>query len=599
MYVPFFGLKQLPFSIAPDPHMLFMSRRHREALAHLLYGVGGGSGNGNPGGAGGGFVLLTGEIGTGKTTVCRCFLEQIPPTCNVAYIFNPKLTVIELLQSICEEFHIAPPADRPMPSVKDYIDPLNAFLIQAHAAGQNNVLIIDEAQNLSPDVLEQLRLLTNLETSERKLLQIVLIGQPQLRTKLQQPELEQLAQRVIARYHLEALTEAETAQYVQHRLEVSGLKGALPFDDKALRRIHRVARGVPRRINLLCDRALLGAYAGGKAAVNQRIVEKAAAEVFDPPVAAMASGHKRQRSLPLLVAGAMAAVLALVLGVLLTGGGQLALQRAASPAAPVADRLATAPDAAALATPPTATPATPATPAASGASSPEITASAGDAGPAPTASASASASAAALKIAVATPQQRPTPVLLQDEAQAWRELAQLWKVKAGTDLPCEALAREQLRCFSAANTTLALIRQLGRPGIVKLDSQSAAPSYALLTALTADRATLRAAGSEQTVTLAALAARWQGEFSTLWRAPPAFDGRIDDTQVQWAAAALTKLDGAQAQADRPLQGMALKARVRTFQLAEGLPADGLLGPMTFMQINRRTGVDEPVLATGS
>ena len=211
MYAPYFGLKQAPFSIAPDPRYLFMSERHREALAHLLYGVGGG----------GGFVLLSGEIGTGKTTVCRLFLEQIPAGCNVAYIFNPKLTVIELLQSICDEFHIAVPLRETAATVKGYLDPLNEFLLAAHAAGRNNVLIIDEAQNLSTEVLEQLRLLTNLETGERKLLQIVLIGQPELRAMLARPELEQLAQRVIARYHLDALTEAETAHYIRHRMEVA------------------------------------------------------------------------------------------------------------------------------------------------------------------------------------------------------------------------------------------------------------------------------------------------------------------------------------------------------------------------------------------
>ncbi|MGQ3094300.1 MAG: ExeA family protein, partial [Roseateles sp.] len=269
MYATFFGLKQAPFSIAPDPHYLFMSERHREALAHLLYGLDGG----------GGFVLLTGEIGAGKTTVCRCFLEQIPANCNVAYIFNPKLTVAELLQAVCDEFHApVPPGAQ---TVKDFVDPLNAFLLAQHAAGRNNVLIIDEAQNLSADVLEQLRLLTNLETSERKLLQVVLIGQPELRGMLARPELEQLAQRVIARFHLGALSEPETAQYIRHRLAVAGLTGALPFDAKALRLIHGLTRGVPRRINLLCDRALLGAYAGGQAQVTQAVVRQAAAEVFD------------------------------------------------------------------------------------------------------------------------------------------------------------------------------------------------------------------------------------------------------------------------------------------------------------------------------
>jgi general secretion pathway protein A len=201
MYAPFFGLSKEPFSIAPDPRFLFMSEQHREALAHLMYGLGGG----------GGFVLLTGEIGAGKTTVCRCFLEQVPASCAVAYIFNPKLTAAELLQTVCAEFGIVLPAPldaaahHQPASVKAHVDALNAFLLAAHAQGRQAVLVIDEAQSLGPDVLEQLRLLTNLETSERKLLQIVLIGQPELRDMLAQPGLEQLSQRVTARFHLGAL----------------------------------------------------------------------------------------------------------------------------------------------------------------------------------------------------------------------------------------------------------------------------------------------------------------------------------------------------------------------------------------------------------
>ncbi len=271
MYTQFFGLQQEPFSIAPDPRYLFMSERHREALAHLLYGVR----------SGGGFVLLTGEIGAGKTTVCRCFLEQVPRRCNVAYIFNPKQSVEELLESICDEFRIPRDPDKPAPTtVKQHVDVLNDFLLRTHAVGQNNVLVIDEAQLLSPDVLEQLRLLTNLETSERKLLQIILIGQPELRKLLARPQLEQLAQRVIARYHLKALSESETRQYIQHRMAVAGLTSALPFNARALHRIHQLARGVPRRINLLCDRALLGAYASGQPTANVAVVDKAAAEVL-------------------------------------------------------------------------------------------------------------------------------------------------------------------------------------------------------------------------------------------------------------------------------------------------------------------------------
>jgi len=303
MYQPFFGLKQAPFSIAPDPRYLFMSERHREALGHLLYGLAGG----------GGFVLLSGEIGAGKTTVCRCFLEQVPKRCNVAYIYNPKLTVVELMQTVCEEFRIPVRTSEASPAtLKHHVDALNEFLLRTHAVGQMNVLVIDEAQNLSTDVLEQLRLLTNLETNERKLLQIILIGQPELREMLARPELEQLAQRVVARFHLGALSAAESNQYIAHRLAVAGLQGPSPFDAKALQRIHQLTGGVPRRVNLLCDRAMLGAYATGQTRIGTDIVETAASEVFDL-AAPLRSAHAwRQRWLPWglgAVGGAVAAAL--------------------------------------------------------------------------------------------------------------------------------------------------------------------------------------------------------------------------------------------------------------------------------------------------
>ncbi|MFD2366180.1 AAA family ATPase [Pseudoduganella sp. GCM10020061] len=289
MYKQYFKLAHAPFSIAPDPRYLFMSERHREALAHLLYGVG----------SGGGFVLLTGEIGAGKTTVCRCFVEQVPAHCRLAYVFNPKLTVEELLEAVCDEFRIAAPAGG---SIKTYVDAINAYLLECHAAGLNNVLVIDEAQNLSAGVLEQLRLLTNLETNERKLLQIILIGQPELRDMLARPELEQLAQRVIARYHLGPLTQAETAQYVQHRMAVAGFAGPVPFPPGVLALAHRLTGGVPRRINLLCDRALLGAYVENSAQVTPGILRRAAREVFAHPGDA---GLPRRLRWPLAAAAAL------------------------------------------------------------------------------------------------------------------------------------------------------------------------------------------------------------------------------------------------------------------------------------------------------
>lgn len=543
MYAAYFGLKQEPFSIAPDPRLLFMSEQHREALAHLLYGVQGG----------GGFVLLTGEIGTGKTTVCRSFLEQVPQHVNLAYIFNPKLTVLELLETVCHEFGVAVtlPAQRPA-TVKDYLDPLNAFLLQAHAAGRNNVLVIDEAQNLEAPVLEQLRLLTNLETSERKLLQIILIGQPELRDMLARPELEQLAQRVIARYHLRSLSEAESAQYVQHRLEVCGLQRPLPFDGGALRKVHQASGGVPRRINLLCDRALLGAYAGGQGQVTRAIVRKAAEEVF-PKVPVARRGFSR---------AAVAGVVGLA-----AGAGLLAAVTRGTDPVPQRMSLTFTPRIAAV-------PATPTAPAA------------------PTA-------AAPLRVAAA-PAGNPAPKLLRDEAEAWRELAQAWKLSPGAGEPCQALAREQVHCFSR-KASLPLIRQLGRPGIVKLDADTSQPSYAILAALTDSTATLRAGGTEQTVTLDALAQRWQGDFATLWRAPQGYGERARDgasgATLHWVATRLASAKGAPAPAGQPVLDAGLRAELRAFQLAQGLPADGRPGPLTYMQLNRVGGVDEPRLRT--
>jgi len=614
MYAPYFGLTKAPFSIAPDPRLLFMSEQHREALAHLLYGLGGRDGAGG----GGGFVLLTGEIGTGKTTVCRLLLEQVPAHCNVAYIFNPKLTAIELLQSICDEFHIAVPQKQQLPpTVKDYLDPLNAFLLQAHAAGRNNVLIIDEAQKLSASVLEQLRLLTNLETSERKLLQIVLIGQPQLRKLLRRPELEQLAQRVIARFHLRALDMKETVQYIRHRLEVCGLNREMPFDPAALQRIHHISRGVPRRINLLCDRALLGAFSSGESRVNRRIVDKAAAEVFDEPAAPAVPALWR-RSLALVgLSVAAAAVLVGVIRVVAppslqpataapavpaTRGAAPAAQRLSSPgAAPTAPPAAPAPAAAAPAAQASTSAAKEAAaqPLVPAATAPTPTAALGAAPAAAQSPAAAAADASSSRSAPAPGSTAVAPRLLSDQDQAWRELAAAWKLSPTGGKPCELMAREQVNCYSG-KTSLALIRQLARPGILTLDPASAAPSYALLTGLGENSATLRAGDSVQTVTLTALAARWQGDFSTLWRAPAGYEARLGSRQnesaSQWLATQLALAT------DRPpptAQSGAtpLAGQLRAFQRAQGLPVNGQPGPLTYMQLNRSAGVDEPRLRT--
>jgi len=542
MYATFFGLKQAPFSIAPDPHYLFMSERHREALAHLLYGLDGG----------GGFVLLTGEIGAGKTTVCRCFLEQIPANCNVAYIFNPKLTVTELLQAICDEFHVPVPAGAQ--TVKDYVDPLNAFLLAQHAAGRNNVLIIDEAQNLSADVLEQLRLLTNLETSERKLLQVVLIGQPELRGMLARPELEQLAQRVIARFHLGALSEAETAQYIRHRLGVAGLTGALPFDRKALRLIHQLTRGVPRRINLLCDRALLGAYAGGQAQVAPAIVRQAAAEVFDA-----ATPAPRRGPAPLGVGLA-------VLAAALAGAGLTwALQPPGK--AGHGDKAGTV-------------------------------ATAASAASAPASAASQAASAASS----APP--APEPLNLADwtprDGDAWAALAKAWGLPLEPlAAPCATAAQRGLQCYRSASGSLSLIRLIDRPVLLTLQRPGQPSALAALVALDGPQATLVVDGTPRRVALDELAGAWRGEFTTFWRVPPGYVHRADDSGPlnEWLAAQLAREPGgpASAAASAPRGGATLAAQVQAFQAGQGLQPDGRVGPITLMQLNRAAGVAEPRL----
>lgn len=552
MYAKFFGLRQEPFSIAPDPRYLYMSERHREALAHLLYGLRGG----------GGFVLLTGEIGAGKTTVCRCFLEQIPKRCNVAYIFNPKLTVIELLKTVCEEFRIPlDPARMRGETVKDYLDPINEFLLKTHAVGQNNVLIIDEAQNLSSEVLEQLRLLTNLETSERKLLQIILIGQPELRDMLARPELEQLAQRVIARYHLKALSESETSQYIRHRLGVAGLSGVVPFDRQARKRIHELSRGVPRRINLLCDRSLLGAYAEGRSRVEREMVDQAAREVF---------GDGERIALPSASATwwsrrtAYAAVGGVLAGAVLIG--VLSWMRDVGSPTPVA--------------------AGPGAGIAKAASS-----------------ASAASAAASVPKAMAIPPAAATvsfDTSLRSEAQAWRELATAWKASLGEGDACQAAARQQLQCFKSDDGGLALIRALARPGVLTLYDEAGRPAFVLLTELGSDHASLRGAdGSLQTVTLGALAKAWRGEFATLWRTPPAYGGKVVPGQsgplVDWMAHQLARANGEAPPSGPRAVDAALLERVSSFQLAHGLRPDGKVGPMTLMHLNRVAGVDEPRL----
>ena len=271
MYNEYFGLKEAPFTIAPNPAFLFMSDRHREALAHLTYGLG----------DNGGFVLLTGEVGTGKTTICRCVMEQLPENTQAAFILNPTLSCEELLATICDNLKIR--YKKTGATLKYLTDKISEQLVKNHQQGVNTLLVIDEAQHLKPEVLEQLRLLTNLETNTKKLLQVILIGQPELQQLLKRRDLRQLAQRITARYHLMPLTRAEVEQYIQHRLSVAQCTRKL-FNHAAITAIHKISKGIPRVTNLLCDRALINAYGSNDALVSKKIVLKSAVDALGDEV---------------------------------------------------------------------------------------------------------------------------------------------------------------------------------------------------------------------------------------------------------------------------------------------------------------------------
>jgi len=279
MYTAYFALNDLPFSIAPDPDYLFMSDRHREALSHLTYGLG----------TTGGFVLLTGEVGTGKTTISRRLMEQLPENTQVAFILNPTLSSQELLATICDQLKVR--YRKTGATLKTLTDKIQEKLLKNHQANINTLLIIDEAQHLQAEVLEQLRLLTNFETNTKKLLQVILIGQPELQQLLQRRDLRQLAQRITARYHLMPLNKQEVAQYIQHRLSVADCYRVI-FDKSALSIIHQLSQGIPRLINLLCDRSLWIAYGDSKSVVDKKTVIKASAEALGEEYQPVRFWHK-------------------------------------------------------------------------------------------------------------------------------------------------------------------------------------------------------------------------------------------------------------------------------------------------------------------
>jgi general secretion pathway protein A len=561
MYYQYFGLSEAPFSIAVNPRYLYMSARHRDALAHLLYGVG----------AGGGFILLTGEVGTGKTTINRCLLEQLPPDTDVAIILNPALNAVELLGSVCDELGIAHDAQRA--TLKTLTDSLHTFLLENHARGRNTVLLIDEAQHLDFDVLEQIRLLTNLETNNEKLLQIVLIGQPELAVMLARPELRQLNQRITARYNLEPLNLDETGAYIQHRLQVAGMSPERAiFTPSVVRGIYKSTRGIPRVINVLCDRMLMGAYGRNASRVDQSMLKLAVREVL---------GEQEAES-PIwrwLLAGAVVMLL------LWTGGWLLGKYTAA----PTVDSVRSVSHDAAEGV--AATPVEPAqTPGTAPADTTTISAAMVTAPLHPEQSSSGTAVAA----------QAPTdaPNIAAAMLPAGEGLAQLWALHSDLPapaVPCANGAPLGLACVEGEVWTWEELAAFDRPLLLEAITPERFTAEMLLLGIAGAQAWVLMQGEVVQVSLVDLAPFWTGRYRFLWRPPAGFEYPLSAGDDSDAVAEVAHLFARLDQQALPLAERrftrSLQQRVRLFQRNNGLVDDGVVGVQTLLKLNEQLGID--------
>lgn len=545
MYAAYFGLRENPFALPPDPRYLYMSLRHQEALAHLMYGIT----------QGGGFVQLTGEVGTGKTMMVRALLERLPKTVDVALVLYPFLSVHEFLGAVCADLRVQVPEKGD--SIRGLIDALNRYLLENHANGRRTVLIIDEAQKLSHEVLEQIRLLTNLETTKEKLLQILLIGQPELNSLLAQKDLRQLAQRITARYNLKSLMPRETAKYIVHRCRAAGARNQL-FTLPALHAIHRLARGTPRIINVICDRALLGAYSNGKNQVTVPMVRRAASEIGQ-------AVPRRTLYTPLRAAIAGAAVLIVGLGVwlLAPSGIGSAPQEDPTAAAPASPAPAIAPANAAPA------------PAAENAAR----------GPAPV---PASSGAVASEIGALL----ATPGLRNDTDTAFAGLFTKWG-KDYNAFPgrtgCERAQQAGLRCLFKTGSWNNL-RQFNRPAVMELIDAQGNKHHVLASSLDEKGVTLEMGGKRHVFSMADVDQVWFGKFLLLWMPPPQGDPTLQrgatGASVAWLRDAIDRYYGQELLApDRQVFDAALEERVREFQRQHQIEADGVVGRLTWVQLD--------------
>ena len=606
MYESYFNFTQAPFSIAPDPAFLYLSDGHREALAHLLYGF-----------SHGGFVLLTGEVGTGKTTLLRNLIKQTPESLDVAFILNPRLTVKELLETICDELGIPYLQDDSL-SVKQYIDLLNRHLLKSHKMGRDTVVIIDEAQNLSPAVLEQIRLLTNLETDKRKLLRIILLGQPELGELLARKELRQLAQRITARYHLGTLTREDTYAYVIHRLSRAG-GNPHTFTRSGLWRLYKISNGTPRIINLVADRALLGAYVEGKHRVGARLVNRAAREVLGKPA----------QPVRWIATGILAACAAGVAWAFF-GLPENSATGSGSTAAPTAS-IETQPDTewrkVERINPEQQSPADAMnnSQAASGQKRAEEPAPFGKPEDALADSVESEISGVpTLTVLRPEPEkstqdtselikQRPIKLRRPDVSNersrrlAYASVFEQWGAdysETDTDtIPCDFAPSAGLQCLSR-NGSWSDIRALNLPVVLELLDENNEPFYGAVTALKDDIMTLHLGDDVFQVTSADLRDIWFGGFVVLWQMPPYYQGSLkrgdQHRSIAWLRRQLESLSSKDIPgSDETLFDAELYRAVLDFQSQEQLLADGVVGPATWIRLASRLALPSPKLAAST
>jgi general secretion pathway protein A len=558
MYNQFFGLREKPFTLSPDPKYLFLSDSHREALAHLLYGIEQGEG----------FIAVTGEVGTGKTTLCRTLLERLDATTEVAFVFNPPLSGMELLQAIHHELGLlGGEATR-----QELTAELNQFLLEKKAQGKRVLLIVDEAQNLERDALEQLRLLGNLETNTAKLLQIILLGQPELDTKLESPDLRQLRQRITVRWRLAPLSAGEAREYIAHRLRVGGAAKEI-FTELATREVHRRSRGVPRVINLLCDRALLAAFAAQAQSIGLGLVSQVEREVAGPPRGGSGFRSWRDRFAMrpdlLLTALISATFVALIVGLALSSSDVSAWFRGdPDPPSPANAANGTAGDEAAA-----------------------ISADASAANALPEVSAAPAPAAFDLAGALA----RVSPAATG--AASFDGLLAAWgEAPTGAEVLSLGQVQDQLRTrgfsvLALVGVDFEALRRIDRPALLTLPALDGALRPLLLERLEGDAAWLRGLGGDELVRvpLAELSGNWDRTAYVAWRNPAELPELLIEgdrgAPVIWLQQTLVQLGYLSGAASGEFDAATTRA-VRAFQRASVLAPDGAVGPYTQLLLDR-------------